>query len=78
MDKLKQEKVSMWKKKLQKLEEEYKGIMERRGEAMEMGDLRENNAYQTLTEDAETWRVRMGEVKKIIRDLEMEDNKVKS
>lgn len=62
----------MWKGKLIKIEQEYKDIMQRRGEAMAMGDLRENAAFQMLSEDAETWRVKIDEVKKIIAKLEQE------
>lgn len=70
MDKLKQEKLKMWQGKLQKLEKEYEVIMQKRGEAMQMGDLRENAAFQSLSEDADTWRARMEEVKKIISTIE--------
>ncbi|MFH0937633.1 MAG: hypothetical protein V1808_05085 [Candidatus Daviesbacteria bacterium] len=73
-DKLKQEKLDMWKKKLLKLQEEYKGIMLRRGEAMAMGDLRENGAFQMLSEDADTWRARMAELEKIIDTIEKGNN----
>lgn len=72
MDKLKEEKLDMWKGKLKKLEEEYKVIMQKRGEAMQMGDLRENGAFQMLSEDADTWRARMEEVKKIIAKIELD------
>lgn len=67
---LKQEKLKLWKSKLQKLEIELTQIMQRRGEAMAMGDLRENAAFQMLDEDASTWRVKIQEVKKIIANLE--------
>lgn len=70
MKTLQQEKLNMWKKKLLKLEEEYKLIMLKRGEAMAMGDLRENAAFEFLSDDADTWRVRIGEMKKIITGLE--------
>ncbi|MCL5410016.1 MAG: hypothetical protein M1607_04125 [Patescibacteria group bacterium] len=70
MSDINQEKITIWKQKLAKLEEEYKDIMLKRGEAMAMGDLRENAAFQMLDEDAATWRVKIGEVKKIIAKLE--------
>lgn len=70
MDKLKQEKLIMWQGKLTKLEKEYEVIMLKRGEAMQMGDLRENAAFQCLSEDADAWRARMEEVRKIIANLE--------
>ena len=62
----------MWKKKLQKFQMEYEEIMQKRGEAMAMGDLRENAAFQMADEDAATYRVRMDEVKKILSDLGVE------
>ena len=74
MDKMIKEKLNMWKGKLQKLEEEYELIMQKRGEAIAMGDLRENAAFQMLDEDATTYRVRMDEVKNIITKLENGDN----
>lgn len=68
-DNLKQQKIDMWKDKLTKLQKELDEIMIKRGEAMAMGDLRENAAFQMLDEDSGTWRVRIDEVKKILRDL---------
>lgn len=68
-DKLKQEKIKMWTQKLADLEKEYVSIMEQRGEAAAMGDLRENAAYQMLTEQGEVLSARIGETKKIIKDL---------
>lgn len=68
-DKLKQEKIKMWTEKLANLEKEYASIMEQRGEAAAMGDLRENAAYQMLTEQGEVLSARIGETKKIIKDL---------
>lgn len=68
-NKLKQEKVKMWTYKLVKLEKEYESVMEQRGEAAAMGDLRENAAYQMLTEQGEVLSARIGETKKIIKDL---------
>ena len=64
------EKLKMWQGKLAKMEAEYKEIMQKRGEAMAMGDLRENAAFQMLDEDAATWRVKIEEVKKIIIKIE--------
>mgnify|MGYP001566203854 CR=1 FL=1 len=71
--KLRQQKLKMWKEKLKQLEEELKGIYDKKEEAAKDGDLRENAAYQMAVEDAETWRVRIIEIKKIIADLEKED-----
>lgn len=72
MDKLKMEKLKMWKDKLAKLEAEYAAIMQKRGEAIAMGDLRENAAFQMLSEDADTYRVRITEVRDLIAKLEKE------
>lgn len=70
MDKLKTEKLKMWKDKLEALEKEYDLTMEQRGEAASMGDLRENAAYQMLTEQGEVLSVRIAETQKIIKELE--------
>ncbi len=69
MDKMKQEKVKMWQEKLTALEKEYESLMEQREDAASMGDLHENAAYQMLTEQVEVVSVRIGETKKIIKDL---------
>lgn len=68
--KLLEAKLEMWKGKLVIMTKELDEIMQKRGEAMQMGDLRENAAYQMLSEDAETWRVKIGEVKMIIDKIE--------
>ena len=73
--KLKQEKLKLWKGKLTKLQTEYEDIMQKRGEAMAMGDLRENGAFQMLDEDSATWRIRIEEIKKIISTIEKEGDK---
>ena len=72
-NKLRQQKLKMWKANLAQLEEELKIISEKKGIAAQEGDLSENAAYTMATEDAETTRVRIEEVKKIIRDLEKEE-----
>lgn len=69
-NKLKQEKIKMWSDKLADLEKEYALIMEQRGEAAEMGDLSENSSYQMLTEQGEVLSARIGETKKILKELE--------
>lgn len=69
-NKLKQEKLRMWTDKLASLEKEYVSIMQQIGESAQMGDLRENAAYQMLTEQGEVLSVRISETKKIIKDLE--------
>lgn len=67
---MKQEKVKMWSDKLASLEKEYASIMQQIGESAQTGDLRENAAYQMLTEQGEVLSVRISETKKIIKDLE--------
>lgn len=69
-DKLKQPKIQMWIDKLAALEKDYESVMQQLGEAAQMGDLRENAAYQMLTEQGEVLSVRISETKKIIKDLE--------
>lgn len=69
-NKLRQEKLKMWKGNLNQLEEELKVIMAKKGVAAQEGDLSENAAYTMAIEDADTTRVRIEEIKKIIRELE--------
>lgn len=69
-DKLRQEKLKMWKDNLKQLEEDLSSILAKKGAAAQEGDLSENAAYTMAIEDADTTRVRIEEVKKIIRDLE--------
>lgn len=76
-DKLKQDKIAMWSEKLVNLEKEYQIIMEQRGEAADMGDLSENSAYQMLTEQGEVLSARIGETKKIIKDLGIDPDTIK-
>lgn len=64
-----EEKLKLWEKKRTQLQAEYEDIMVKRGEAMAMGDLRENAAFQMLDEDASTYRVKLEEVDKIITNL---------
>ncbi len=70
-DKLRQEKLKMWKENLAQLEADLEKIMLKKGAAAQEGDLSENAAYTMAIEDAETARVRIEEIKKIIRDLEI-------
>lgn len=69
-NKLRQKKLKMWKDNLAKLEEELRIILGKKGAAAQEGDLSENAAYTIATEDAETTRVRIEGIKKIIRELE--------
>lgn len=68
--KLRQEKLKMWKGNLAELEKQLAEISLKKGQAAQEGDLSENAAYIMAIEDAETCRVRINEIKKIIRDLE--------
>lgn len=72
-NKLREEKLKMWRDNLKQLEEELKIIALKKGAAAAEGDLSENAAYTLAIEDAETTRVRIEEVKKIIRDLEKKE-----
>lgn len=77
-DDLKQQKVDMWGKKLIQLTGELKEIFLRKGEAARDGDLSENAAYKAAIEDAETWQARIEDVKKILRDLGEDPEKILS
>ena len=68
--KLKQQKLKIWKDNLKQLEKELEQVLIKKGQAAQEGDLSENAAYTMAIEDAETTRVRIDEVKKIIADLE--------
>ena len=68
--KLREQKIKMWTENLAQLEEDLKAIAEKKGAAAAEGDLSENAAYSMAVEDAETTRVRIEEVKKILRELE--------
>lgn len=72
-NKLREEKLKMWRDNLKQLEEELKIIALKKGAAAAEGDLSENAAYTLAIEDAETTRVRINEVKQIIRELEKGD-----
>lgn len=66
---LKKQKLEMWTKKLAELEKGLEKVMAQKGEAAAMGDLSENAAYKMAMEEADTYRARIAEVKKIIADL---------
>ncbi len=70
-EKLRLEKLKMWKDNLKQLEEDLKIISLKKGAAAQEGDLSENAAYTMAIEDAVTTRVRIEEVKKIIKGLEV-------
>lgn len=69
-NKLRKEKLKMWKENLKQLEEQLSKIMLKKGAAAQEGDLSENAAYIMAGEDADTIRVQINQVKKIIEDLE--------
>ena len=62
----------MWQGKLVGLEHDLEAVSKRKGEAAAMGDLSENAAYQMAIEDAEMYRTRISEVRKILAKLEEE------
>lgn len=68
--KLKQQKLKMWRDSLKKLEEQLAMVQQKKSLAAQEGDLSENSAYSMATEDAETYRIQIEQVKKIIADLE--------
>lgn len=70
MDKLKQEKLQMWKKKNEALKKDLEDAFTRKGEAAREGDLRENAAYKAAIEDIEMIQSRLEDIDKIISDLE--------
>lgn len=74
MDNLKAQKIKMWREKLEALDKEYRDTMRQKGEAAAMGDLRENIAYQMAIEKGEVLSVRMGDIQKMIRELEENGN----
>lgn len=73
-DELLKQKIEMWQKKLTDLEKQYEETMTARGEAASEGDLRENAAYEALTEQGEVLSARISETKTIIKELEEEIN----
>ena len=75
---LKQEKLKMWRENLKKLEEQLVAVQLKKGAAAQEGDLSENAAYIMAIEDAETFRVQISEVKKIIQELESSDKSQES
>ena len=69
-NKLRQDKLKMWNENLKKLEDQLVVVQHKKGAAAQEGDLSENAAYTMAIEDAETLRVQIQHVKKIIADLE--------
>ncbi len=52
------------------IKKRYDAVMIRRGEAMQMGDLRENAAFQDADEEAAVVRQQITEIEGIIAKLE--------
>lgn len=68
----KRQKLELWNKKLVDLEKRLTETMIKRGEAMAMGDLRENAAFQDADEEANVLRQRITEMRDIIAKIEAE------
>lgn len=69
MDGLNTQKLKMWQKKLTALKTRYDVVMQRRGEAIAMGDLRENAAFQDADEESAVVRQQLTEVEAIITKI---------
>lgn len=67
---VRQQKLKMWRENLRQLEDQLVEVQHKKGAAAQEGDLSENAAYTMAIEDAETLRVQIEQVKKIISDLE--------
>lgn len=70
MNTITKQKLEMWKKKESELQSKLLKTMQEKGIEAAKGDLSENAGYQLLSEDADTIRVQLANVQKIIRDLE--------
>ncbi len=70
MDKLKQEKLKMWKKQMEELEKALNAAMVKKGLAAQEGDLSENAAFKDAVEESEMMSARLADVQKIIKELE--------
>ncbi len=68
--KLKDEKLKMWQKQADQLQQDLDGAYKRKGEAAQEGDLRENAAYQMAIEDSEMISARLAGIQKLIKELE--------
>lgn len=70
--KLREEKLKMWNEQLSELNKRLEEVQLKKGAAAQEGDLSENAAYTMAIEDAETLRVQIEQVKRIIQELEGE------
>ena len=66
------EKLGFWKFREEALEEKFKKQMKLRGEAAAEGDLSENASYEQHTQDAQLASAQLANVKKAIRDIEIQ------
>lgn len=66
----KQQKINMWKKQAEDLQNQLSDTMKKRGKAAQEGDLSENAAYKGFTEEAEMISARLNNIQKIIQELE--------
>lgn len=73
MNKLRKQKLQYWKEKEEELKERLSFVMQSRGKAAQEGDLRENAAYDLLTEEQEVLNVQLANIQKIIQGLEKEN-----
>ena len=69
-NKLREEKLKTWNEQLAELKKRLEEVQLKKGAAAQEGDLSENAAYTMAIEDAETLRVQIEQVKKIIQELE--------
>lgn len=67
---IKEEKKKMWEENLEQLKKDYDETMRKRGLAAQEGDLKENAAYELLTEHAQVLSAQMNNVQKILANLD--------
>lgn len=67
---VKQEKLKMWQKQADQLQQDLDDAYKHKGEAAQEGDLRENAAYQMAIEDGEMISARLAGIQKLIKELE--------
>lgn len=68
--KLKEEKLNVWKIKEQELRKQLAAVMSKRGQAAQEGDLSENAAFLSFTDEAEMISAQLKGVQKMIQTLE--------
>ncbi len=71
-----EERVKIWKAKLKQLElQELPRAMARIGQSADTGDWSENAEFEDAERQVEFLRSRIGDIKKLINDLEKENKK---